>query len=797
LILGYIDADEIADPITGLYTWNELNYWSGLDASSGILVNDSIAGLLWVDEIQSFVVCTNSDSGCGIALINESGTMTATYNYNVNAGMPLYGARDCCYCNGSLWFTFPYDSSHPDRRGLAQLDLATEQVTYHEPNWWTCETECGLHYLVPMGDDQRILMVSTGGDCEGSGVVIFDTADSSWTVFNKTTLPGMFCAGAGNVCDQWTTHYGKLGVQYDSTNQLIYASYPGYVNGDNPCGVIVFSETGGFSTLRYSTVTTPAATPSYAAAADLSYYDFESSPAIAFDSDGYMWLTWHHLDSQSEYDLMWANSMSDMALQDYFDTAVDLVIKWEFKKITSLSFALSRGHLLDPLNYSSTWHIYLAKGRKLTLEIGERVSSVDYYQDQGEFLSDEIELTYSLKKYPSISVDGRDKRCLHEDALIIASEYFSGETPKTVVENLLVDHGDMESGEYNVPTFAWSHDIYKQFVDMTLEEALELILDHLGYFSFVNVDGEYEPRQVRLSGSPDHTYTSSKIIEYTPDQSYSSFVNRIIVTGMSNLYSEVLYEEQCVKSGIAGTIGWWGSDEDIKVWYSDDQQDTCRSPRLEILQSVSEFQVWGIRGGGGEQISDTDEDEHYVIITIEAPNLVGVLIGTIAAIVALGVACSECGESVFSWCGVCIYTISVLLSTVLYILGAVASYSYNLWARPIGHERKTFQASADDEDFQQELNGKIVTESIDDSFCYTIAQCQIVADYELSVVMAQRRKLKLKKTMHLQDELGDIIRFNHPYSGEQIDILVTALERRIKFGDDASATDTMEGWRLI
>jgi hypothetical protein len=351
----------------------------------------------------------------------------------------------------------------------------------------------------------------------------------------------------------------------------------------------------------------------------------------------------------------------------------------------------------------------------------------------------------------------------------------------------------MSSAEYNIPTYDNSHDLYHQFVDMDLDEAIQLIVDHFGYFGFVNVDGKFEPRKIDLSGSPDHTYTGTELIEFTPDSKYATWTNRIVVTGMSNLYSEVLFELEAVKS-VSGTVGHWGGDKDIVVYYSDDKQRTCRDPRLEIIMSVSEFQVWGIKGGGSEEISGVDPEEHYVIITIEIPDLTGILIATVAAIVALGVACLGCDGFFSGWCGACIMAITTLLNLALLILGAVASYSYRLWARPVGHERATFQARADDEEFQQQLNGKIVTEVIDDPFCYTISECRRVAELELDVAMNQRRRLKFKKTGHLMDEIGDILRINHPYSGETVDTFVTKLQRRVVIGGEA--TDQIEGWRL-
>lgn len=800
-IFGYIDLSEVADPITGDYTWHEIHYSQGLQdgwvPNSGFW-GGALSDFFWIPEISRFcVVSSRGTTGGdhGIALFNETGDVQKTYVHDNNAGMPFGGCIEAIYMNGSIWFTFTYDAAnYPDRRGLGRINLANDTITYHEANWFSCSENCGFGDLTDMGDGERILTHSTKSGCDKGGVIIFNTVDFSWTVFNSTTVPGLISEGCD--CAAWgARNHRRYALGYDSVTKTIYAAYYKDFNTECSHGVIAFSEYGAYSTLKYTTITTPNGTPAYGSLSDLSYYDFEYNISLAIDSDGYLWLTWDHMDTLTEQDLMWANSMEDKELQDYIDIATDLTIKWDVQKISKLSFTLSHGHLFDPLNYSSIWSVYLRMGRVLILQIGEEISTVDYYQNQGKFTVKEPSLTYG-KDYPKVKVVAEDMRTLFEDNQIIASEYFSGETPKTVMENLLVDHGNLVGADYNIPTFSGTHNLYHQFLDISLEEAIQLILDHFGYYPFVNVDGEFEPRQIDFTGVVDHIYTSAEIIEYSPDGKYATFINRIIVTGMSNVFTEVLYSEESVTS-ISGTVGHWGGDKDLTVYYSKDRQRTCRNPRLEIIASVSDFQIWGIKGGGSEQISSVDPDEHYVIITIEIPDLTQILLAAIHALLALASANVACDGVVSGWCGAAMYALMIILNLILLILGAIANYSYNIWARPVGHERMTFQAEANDVDFQQQLNGKIITETIDDPFCYTVSSCQNVADFELDVVMAQRRRLKFKKTTHLMDEIGDILRINHPYSSEVTDVYVTSLKRVVKFGKKASLIDEIEGWRLI
>jgi len=808
---GWIDLAEVPDPITGLYTWHEihasnslLDGWAPFQFTGRAAISD----FFWVPEISRFCFCSyaninymESYTNIGIALFNDAGDVQTTYIPENNAGMPKSGVSEAIYMNGSIWFIFNWSSVIPDRRGIGQINLANDTVTYHEANWFSCSANCGFGDLTDMGDGERLLLHSQAHSCDEGGIIIFNTTTFEWTVFNNATTPGLLADDPNPACDVDCDGWKNLrvGLGYDSVTKTIYACYNATLFELPGCGVthgiVAFSEYGAYSTLKYTTMTNPDSTIDYGAFADLSYYDFEYNLALAVDADGALWLSWNHMDTLTEQDLMWANSLDDKELQDYISIDVDLIVMWDVQKINKLTFSLSHGHLFDPLNYSSIWSVYLKMGRVLILEIGEIVSTVEYLQDQGKFTVKETSLTYG-KAYPKINVVAEDMRTLWEDNQIVATEYFSDSTPKTVVENLLIDHGGLTSADYDIPTFVGTHNLFHQFLDISLDEAVQLVLDHFGYFPFVNVDGKFEPRQIDFAGSVDHTYAGAEIIEYSPDSRFATFINKVIVTGMSNLFTEVLYEEESI-TNVNGTVGHWGGDKDLTVYFSDDRQSTYRNPRLEIVMSVSEFQIWGIKGGGSEQISYNDPDEKYVIITIDIPDLTGILIAAIAALLALGAAAVGCDGVYTGWCGVVIYGIMILLNLILLILGAIANYSYNIWGRPIGHERMTFQADAEDIDFQQQLNGKEISETIDDPFCYTIDSCQDVADFELSVVMAQRRRLKFKKTAHLMDEVGDIIRVNHPYSGEAIDTYVTNLKRVIKFGKNASMIDEFEGWRII
>jgi hypothetical protein len=252
LLLGYIDLDEIADPITGQYTWHEVAY---------LLYNSSswswgINSMWWEESIQRFIVLhTSGDyySGNptnygGVWFIDDNGVLTDEWDHGANPGLPIGGAIRGCWrqgneTKGNIWFTFEYWSpTYPDRRGLCRLNLDTNAFTYHEPTWFTCIGDCNLNSLEAI-DGNRILMTCDAGNCDDAGVVILDTGTMEWTIFNNQSVPGMFWRSPTN-CSSYS--HSRVCVQYDEVTKTIYVGYQGHNNPafDQHMGIIYFSEYG-------------------------------------------------------------------------------------------------------------------------------------------------------------------------------------------------------------------------------------------------------------------------------------------------------------------------------------------------------------------------------------------------------------------------------------------------------------------------------------------------------------------------------------------------------------------------
>lgn len=755
--LGYLDLTEVPDPVTGEYTWYPLYYVSSSYPTGTFTGFDSMHIYASLDR----VLCAYfSDNRPGFLTVRTlAGAKVQEFYYPAYPGFNRHGIKRPLLINNHVYGGIGYESGYGQdgQYGLMDIDLATEEIRYHRPSWATMD-EYNLWNCRDMGDN-RILFAT-----EGYGITIFDIITETWILFNTTTLPGL-------PNNYW------FDVDYDPVEQMIFAS--------GPSGVVAFSEVGTFQQLKYMTGTYTTSW-SYGTVATLANTYVNSQAAIAIDSENVMWATWTHRDVL-EYSTYWDQEIAEKDLSDYL-TNSPVTVNWDVVSPASLSFTLSHGHLFDPSNSMSTLAPFIKKGRKIELQFGERISSTDYFQNQGFFIVASTSLSYRKGEYPVIVVQCEDYREIWRQGRIPVSSYYSNQYPETILSDLLQEHAEIDSGDINFPTFAGRHTLYHQFIDQELTKMIELIMDHFNYFFYVSVDGEYTAKRIRISGDADHSYTGSELINYTPDDNYSSFLNRIIVKGEGLYELEVLYPVEIVGL-LNGTIGWWGGETIKRVYYSEDRERRVRDPYLNINISVQEFEVFTIEGGGKEYISGDDPDEYWVEITIEAPDLTGVFLGVAIAILAVGamaITCTACGPYIFA--------LSILTQIMGYLLGSIAQYDYEIWGSPIGATKQTFQMSADDLIFQRQLNGLVVSEEIDDPFCYTMTQCQTVADNELAVVMAQRKRVSWEKIAHLQDEIGDIIQIQHPYTGLDIKMFIPTLTRTYQKG--VGIFDKLSGWLL-
>jgi len=774
--LGYIDILEEPDGITGKYTWHQI-------LSSNLLPESELAGFNHISIIPSincamvsFEKASTSYIGRLLLINLSSGGIVKDYYNPTNPGFHRGGIYCPCYYDNKIYGGFAYMDTYDmqDRRGLMIIDLGSDTVTYQRPTYAT-KDNYSFSQMDPTGDDR--ILIGTQYD----GVVLYDIENQTWERINNAALPGL----TPNAVDDLAS------VAYDPTTGTIFAgSYSAY---DSWSGVSAFSIYGAFYQGQYKTgELTEAWAWSEEKQLTLGHFDKENS--ICINPDDGLWSLWTQTD-KTEQSAVWDREAGSSDLTRYLVNGTAATINWSVESPNSLSFYLSHGHLFDPQNQMSTLSPTVAMGRPIAVRIGERIGDVDFWQNQGTFIVKDAKLTYSRGNYPTIQITCEDISAIWEQGTIVATEDYDDATPNAILQDLVTQYGVVDLANVDIPEIANSHNLYHQFIDQTLSDCIKIILDHFGYFPRIDVDNKFAPRPIDLSAAVSHAYLNSDaLVNYTPDNSYATFTNRVVVTGEGNYFIEVLYDEESVGT-ITGTIGWWGEKQAKKVYYSDDHTRVCRNPRLEVVQSVEDFWLFKYMGGGTEGITDTDYYENWVEITIEGPDLTGVIISEIAAVTAIGINAIHC----YLACGPYLFAMSVSVSVLFYTLACFAAYSYNIFARPMGREKQTIQAQADDTQMQQQINGQIVETTIDDPLCYEVEHCQRVADLELSVVQAQRNRVKFDKVAHLQDEVGDVISIVHPFSGVTKKVFITDLQRSYTKPDSAISQsggvfDSISGW---
>ena len=779
--IGYIDITETADPVSGKYTWHEIvrDYeWGEWQIAGGLKVFQI------VPEADIIILACYGSFGDGVQHLKvyslSSGNIIKDYNSDDTPSFHRYGCAWPVYYNGHIYGDVLYTSTHGqgDRRGLMDIDLSSDMIVYHMPSWASLDNY-QLMQKVSMEDGRIAMIVNVAP----KGVGVFDSRDGTWIHWGEDTLSGL---SSGMLA--------SLGpIEYDAETGNIFVG--SMTSADE--GVFMFNELGAYKIAKYLIAEYDTLwffdEP---ANMIIGYNDYELSPAI--DSSGVLWSTWTRIDG-TEYSLKWDSENPNFNLSDYVISGSEIKVRWDVESNNKLSFQCSHGHFFDPQNLMSILSGVLRKKRKISLRFGDKISGINYWQDQGTFVITSTSLSYQKGDYPIISVNCEDKRCLWRGE-IVATEAYADQWPEAIISSILQTYCNMESTEIQIDDISNRHKIWHQFIGTTAKKAVQEILEHFGYFGYMDVDGNFVAKRLDPNASTDHEYSDlSKSIGFTSDDSFSDFTNRVVVKGEGRYFIEVLYTQESVGS-LNGTIGWWGEKIVKRVYYSEDRERTCRDPVLEVIQSVADFEIFKMKGGGTQYISSVDDYEKWIEITIEAPNLVGIMIANVILILATGIFAMACDWGKF--CGAMIFALSLLIGTLFYMLGCVATYNYNIFAKPIGHEKQTFQNEANDFPTQRELDGQVITQSIDDPFCYTVTSCGDVAGYEMDVLIAQRNRVKFGQIADLRIEIGDVILRDHPYSGEEIRTFMTNLDRRYKKPSGPGKTDgyfldDVQGWRQI
>jgi hypothetical protein len=780
--IGYLDLTETSD-----YQLHEVLYVTSSDDDMYYAILSSLSHDFGFyidaagDRIIIYSGATAPWNGGAIIVydMTSGGALWSWYGRGTDSNFPYNGVRQAYVYGDKVYagmHTYYSGSGQSTFRGLVELDLVSGTIAYHRPSYCADDD----HYFSRPNHvgGNKLAMVHYG-----YGVAIFDMVDHSWELFSNDNIPGMTLSGS----DTWgiTTQ-----LAYDATSDIIFVGDP----SEND-GVIAFSTHGYLRQAYYSIGTDPGGGWAFATAAQLvqGYRDYEAVATTDPDSTSSMYCFWTSEDTEAEQSLKWDKDGSDLNLSEYLiDDEIVLHRTIEGNPAT-LSFSVSHGHLFDPYNSNSLLGLYLKKGRKLTIRWGELISGTEYWHNSGVFYVMSGTIRFVRGEYPIMKIEALDQRALWQHSHVYATDIYSN-TGAEILTDLMTDIADMALSEIDTLTIDGDQTIDHQWIETTLDEVLTQVCNRFGYYYRFTVDGKFSVRKITDSGAVDHTYTDqTKIIEYTPDDKYSDFTNRVTVKGQERDFTTVIFPEERV-AGISGTLGWWGCKKEHVVWFSADQSRRVVNIRLVVLETATSIPM-RLAGSISESITQCPDsaDNRYCIVEVEAPNLIAALVantaGAFAASYIPDISLPYGGPTIAVGRVLC--QLEVMLCTM--ILGSNANYQYDIYGQPLGSIRRSVQATAEDTVHQAEI-GCAVEQVIEDPLCYSAADCAQVAAFELMVAKMQRKRVSITKIAHLQDEDGDTIRFVHPVSGENIDLYITNIRRKYKKGKDGYYIDEIDGW---
>ncbi|MHC1697788.1 MAG: hypothetical protein AB9919_06970 [Geobacteraceae bacterium] len=707
-----------------------------------------------------------------------------SYYKSSNLEFPVAGVIDAHLVGDKIFATPAYSSALGEEYKylLLEIDLITDKCTYHVPPYSIGNNFIGNSTpTVPTFGNMSICEATKEFIiCGFANPLVFNYENYSWEYFDYN-FDGSAPPPTG---DWWFV------LDYDPVNDV-------YIGTKEDDRLYLLPRSGNATRLVYSEGTFVTGWTFSSPSTFIAGYK-NILGRIAVSAADEIWATWYD-NAASSYPVSWGKTEAELSLLPYL--ADETSFEWSIDGTPGrLDFTLSHGHLFDPQNVTSILNYYLAKGSSVVAKLGEKVSGVEYWANQGKYIIRELALHYKRGEYPTVSVSCEDITCLWEMAQIPATQLTTS-YPDDGIKAIVKANTSLTDDDFVLPVFTDRFTFDAMWIDAYLSDIAHDVANRFKYRIYVDMDGKVTARRIDPVAAVSNAYTDkSKLIDFTPNDAFSDLTNRITVTGQSLDDIEVVYAEERLGS-LSGTIGWWGFQNNFYVYYSDDKSKTAKFPRLEVIESTASI-GFQLAGSVTERISYIDPENKYCIVEISAPNLIPILVAGLG-IYAAGKFIPDYVET-FGFIGNYGITISwgrlveaVGVTMCLMVLASVANYQYEIWGQPIGYVRRDYAASANDTDLQQKL-GMVIAQKEEGFLCFTPQHCQYVADFEMALAMLQRNRVNYSKIAHLKDEVGDVISLPHPYTNNTIKTLITKLTRKYKpstlNGDQGYFTDTIEGW---
>jgi len=717
-----------------------------------------------------------------------TGGLWKSYDTASNPSFPRRGLRRGVYSNGLIVGDFTHQPLYgqEDYRGLCIIDTASDVITYTRPSWATVDDYELMD--IALTDDGEYLIAAGS-----NGVTLFD--GTVWTLYSNASVPGLVPSG--------TEDFGNAVLYNPATDMILAGSGQG---GDVWNGLVMFSRYGYIKQANYRIGTggtwgaiTPLVT---------GYTDYDAAVAVDPDDDG-LYAFWTN-DFETELSIKWDREMPSFDLSDYL---VRGALVERFSRIdphdggwdAGLSFEVSHGHLFDASNSASLLKQYLAKGRMIHQQFGDRVGGIDYWEAVRMFtVSDDGELTYERGKYPAMSVEAETPRRRWEQIHITASEYYQT-TPELLIADLLTTYAGILLANISLGTWANSATVEYQFVDVSLADAVNQVAIHFGYAIQDGAGGIIQAVKITDSAAVTRTYSdNTKLINASPRNRNSSFTNRWTVRCEERTFTELLMAEELAAELLA-SHRWNTGSRTYRINYTQGSK-IFRNPRMEVVSSVGSL-AFQLAGSCSETLLDNSHDEAdqtlwgtYCEILVDSPDLTPAFIAALAALVAsywLPDVLKLADELTIP---VGKYAALIAIFAALNILAATGNFQYRVYGQPVVKVRRTVQATADDTAMQVKMGQVVPDQIFDDPMCGSPAECQAIADFRKMVGMGERARWSAEMAADLHNEEGDTFTVIHPVSGDAVTVYLTDMSTAylIPEGGDGQGyfKQTFEGWRV-
>lgn len=794
--LAYFDLDEIFDQSNSRYTANVVYDLTGEKIPSRIEAEYNDEDNVWAVNLGYCIKVLDAESYALLHIV-DAGTIS---NFPANGLMQIkyksgkiYGAAD----------NTENEAKYSGIQGLCIIELAQNSISYHKPGTAFAGNYSNYIFRSPQPiSGNRVLGVAgnhtLAADRFWSSLALFDEDTQTWTFLNSGNTRGFHDL------------YVDSHFAYDETTGLIYTmAAVNKVNSWSTIGFQLVSIEGAIDRVYYRGVNIDGDNLYFSEPKTLVKGNAETNGVpLADPSDRGLYYFWRHRYGEHQR-ICYDKEVMPLDLSRYLLRGSTVTIsKTVDVTPNTLNFSVANGHLFDTTNTASTLNRYFQKGKKIEIKIGEKINGVEKYPDLPDvFVVTKTSMTYKRGQYPVLTVECADRRYLFEQIQIVASEYYTAAAPHDVIVSVLKKHCAV--GEKNIRVPAVDEPgayITGQFIEQNALQSLNEIAERFGYFLYADVGDIITMKKIDTAMPISHSYAGAAwMVNYTPDDSFADFTNKITVVGESPEKIAVHMPEELALTD-SGTMGWWKRRKTKRLYYSEDEQKIYTNPRLVVVEAASSI-GFKLAGRVKEYLSSQATANTYVDVTIETPNILPVFLSALAMIAAAksmppvivppdpqtgyggGTAQShEAGilESMGTW-------------LALQCLGAVANYQYEIYAQPIGYIRRSFQYSVTDDEIIKQLNNTVIEKKINNPYCYTQQHCEKVANFEMMVAKAQRSRIKLTKIMHLKDEVGDTIQIKHPYNSLKQRIFITDMMREIQIpesGGEGRCIDHIEGWKL-